>query len=73
MHVPGSLAPHNQDDQNKVQPAYKFCFQLTFQFLDAINLYVDQLFQQLHHLALKLILKHHEQQDVEVQNLNLNF
>ena len=47
--------------------------QLIFQFPCAIILYADLLSQQPLHQALKLILKHHEQQDVAVQNLNSLF
>ena len=73
MHVLDSLVLHNQDDQNKEQPGYKFYFLLTSRYLCAIILYEGQLFQQLLHLIEVLILKLHVLQDVVVQNLNLVF
>ena len=68
MRVPDSLAQHNQVCQNMVLLAYKFYSQLIFLFLYVIILCVDQLFQQLLHQVLRLTLKHHVQQDAEVQN-----
>ena len=66
--VLGSSGLHNQDDQNKVRPEYKFYVQLIFQYLYEVNLYADLLFRQLPRPAQELILKHRVLQDVEVQN-----
>ena len=69
----GSSALHNQDDQNMEQLEYKFYSLLTSQYHGAIILCVDQLFQQLPHLAEVLTLKLHEPQDAVVQNLDSMF
>ena len=70
-HAPGSLGQRNLIYQNMVMPEYRFFVLLTSQFLYAIDLYVDQLFQQLLHPILVLTLTHHALLGVEVQNLGL--
>ena len=70
MHALDSLVQHNLIDQNKVLLAYKSYFQLIFLYLYEVNLYEDQLFQQLHHQVQELTLEHHEQLGVVDQNLN---
>ena len=73
INADGSLGQRNLIDRNTELLAYKFCFQLISRCPYVTNQYADQLFQQLHHPILKLILKLHAQLDVVVQNLNLNF